>query len=46
MNETANSVSNHSPLPESESMACNESDSVNVGDPGRSYKDVSINRQV
>jgi hypothetical protein len=27
-------------------MACNESEDVNVGDPVRSHKDVSIDRQV
>jgi hypothetical protein len=32
--------------PESKSMACRESDVVNVGDPTRSRKEVSIDRQV
>jgi len=32
--------------PGSESVACRESEGVNVGGPKRSHRDVSINKQV
>lgn len=45
-NKCSDNRQQHLSLPESKSMACKESEGVNVGGPIRSRKDVSIDRQV